>query len=263
MARQSVWTGFVAGAALAAVVFVAGAAVRPSDGSPVAGMQEPHGEWVAYAGAGGDSVRAYVVYPERSDPAPGVIVIHEIYGMSDWIQAVADTFAMRGYVAIAPDLLTRRGGTANIEEPRRAIGSLPPDSIGVDLDATFAYLDGLPAVRNADIGVIGFCWGGSQSFRYATRNPNLKAAIVCYGGAPDAEVMASIRAPVFGVYAEDDARINAGIPDAEAAMERHGKTYRTTIYEGVGHAFLRRGPPEVAARAWSDVFQFLGEQTGR
>ena len=96
-----------------------------------------------------------------------------------------------------------------------------------------------------------------------TRNPNLKAAVVCYGGASDTAAMASIRAPVFGVYAEDDARINSGIPAAEAAMERHGKVYRKTIYQGVGHAFLRRGPTEVAERAWSDVFAFLEEQVGR
>lgn len=260
MVRRFLLTGFFSGAALAAAAFVAVTGFDQGD-APL--MQEPHGEWVAYAGAGGDTVRAYVVYPERADPAPAMIVIHEIYGMSDWIQAVADTFAMQGYVAIAPDLLTRRGGTANLEEPRRAVGSLPAESVGVDLDATFAYLQGLPAVRDGDIGVIGFCWGGSQSFRYATRNPALEAAVVCYGGAPDADAMASIEVPVFGVYAENDARINQGIPAAEAGMARHGKSYRTMIYEGVGHAFLRRGPPEVAQRAWSDIFRFLDEQLGR
>lgn len=258
MVGRPLLTGFFSGAALAAAAFVTVTALNAGPPTP----PEPHGEWVAYAGAGGDSVRAYVAYPERPDPGPGIIVIHEIYGMSDWIQAVADTFAMQGYVAIAPDLLTRRGGTASLEEPRQAIRTLPAESIGVDLDATFAYLRTLPAVRGDAIGVIGFCWGGSQSFGYATRNPALGAAVVCYGGAPDAEAMASIEAPVFGVYAENDARINEGIPAARAAMQRQGKTYRTTIYEGVGHAFLRRGPAETAERAWSDIFRFLEGRLG-
>ena len=259
MAGRSVAIGFVGGIGIAALVFTAVTGLGGTDG-PAA--MEPHGEWVAYPGGGGDSVMAYVVYPERSEPAPAVIVIHEIYGMSDWIQAVADTFAMRGYVAIAPDLLSRRGGTANLDEPRRAIRSLARDTLHLDLDSTFAYLESLGAVRDGAIATIGFCWGGSQSFSYATHNPRLRAAIVCYGGAPDAEAMAGIEAPVFGVYAENDERINSGIPAARATMDRLGKTYRTTVYQGVGHAFLRRGPADVAARAWEDVFQFLTDVNG-
>jgi carboxymethylenebutenolidase len=223
-----------------------------------------HSEWVKYVGQGGDSVSAYLVYPERPDVGPAVIVIHEIFGLSDWVRTVADSLAARGFVAIAPDLLSRRGGTISADSARRVIRDLPPDSITVDLDATFSYLQGIKAVRGDAIGVIGFCWGGGQAFRYATNNPSLKAAVVCYGPAPDSASMARIRAPVFGVYGENDARINAGIPDAERAMAAAGKRYTKTIYPGTGHGFLRtREPADVSAGAWQDVVRFLEVELGK
>lgn len=218
-----------------------------------------HGEWVKYAGAAGDTVMAYIAFPERSDAAPAMVVIHEIYGMSDWIRTVADRFAARGYVAIAPDLLSRRGGTPGADEARGLIRDLPPDSITVDLDATVSYLQTLKSVRGDAIGVIGFCWGGSQSFRYATNNPDLQAAVVCYGGAPDVAALERIHAPVLGVYAENDARINANLPDVAARMRELGKAFPHTVYPEAGHAFLRRGEPAAEVeRAWNDIFVFLG-----
>jgi carboxymethylenebutenolidase len=223
-----------------------------------------HSEWVKYAGKGGDSVSAYLVYPERPDPGPAVIVIHEIFGLSDWVRSVADSLAARGFVAIAPDLLSRRGGTISSDSARRVIRDLPPDSITVDLDATYSFLQGIKAVRGDAIGVIGFCWGGGQTFRYATNNPSLKAAVVCYGPAPDSTSVARIRAPVFGVYGENDARINAGIPDAERAMAAAGKRYTKIIYPGTGHGFLRtREPADVSAGAWRDVVRFLETELGK
>jgi carboxymethylenebutenolidase len=223
-----------------------------------------HSEWVKYTGRGGDTVSAYLVYPERPDPGPAVIVIHEIFGLSDWVRSVADSLAAAGFVAIAPDLLTRRGGTTTADSARRVIRDLPPDSITVDLDATVAYLQGIKAVRRDAIGVIGFCWGGSQSFRYATNNPNLKAAVVCYGGAPDSTAFGRIRAPVFGVYGENDARITAAVPDVEKAMHAAGKRYTKTVYPGTGHGFLRtREPADVAAGAWGDIVRFLETELGR
>lgn len=223
-----------------------------------------HGEWVKYAGPGGDTVMAYIAFPERRDAAPAMIVIHEIFGMSDWIRSVADDFAAKGYVAIAPDLLSRRGGTESVEDVRMAIRDLPPDSITVDLDATVAYLQSLRSVRGDAIGVIGFCWGGRQSFRYATNNPNLKAAVVCYGSAPDLAALEGIQAAVLGVYAENDARINANLPEVAARMQELGKPYPYTIYPGAGHAFLRRGEPAPEVeRAWSDIFRFVRQEVGR
>jgi carboxymethylenebutenolidase len=218
-----------------------------------------HGEWVKYAGAAGDTVMAYIAFPERGDAAPAMVVIHEIYGMSDWIRTVADQFAARGYVAIAPDLLSRRGGTPGADDARALIRDLPPDSITVDLDATVIYLQTLKSVRGDAIGVIGFCWGGSQSFRYATNSPALRAAVVCYGGAPDMAALERIRAPVLGVYAENDARINANLPEVAARMSELGKPFPYTLYQDAGHAFLRRGEPAAEVqRAWADIFDFLG-----
>jgi carboxymethylenebutenolidase len=245
----------VASLALAAGVWVLGAVP--------ARAPDIHAEWVKYANRAGDSITAYLAYPERPDPAPAMIVIHEIFGLSDWIREVTEDLAEAGYVAIAPDLLSRRGGTAAQEDARRAIADLPPDSITVDLDGAFEYLRSLKAVRGDAIGVIGFCWGGGQSFRYATNNPRLKAAVVCYGPAPDLATLGRISAPILGVYAENDARINANLPEVERAMREAGKTFRHTIYPGTGHGFLRtRNEPSQADRAWRDILAFLRERLG-
>src|SRR5260370_1392328 len=220
-----------------------------------------HPEYVKYI-SGKDPITAYLAYPERSQPAPAVIVIHEIFGVSDFVRQTTEQLAKDGFVAIAPDLLSRRGGTpASQDSARKLIASLPPDSITADLNATKDYVKKLKAVRPDAIGVIGFCWGGGQSFRYATNAPDLKAFVVCYGPAPNAADMARIRAQGLGVYAENDARMTAGAPDAAAAMRAAGETYPYTIYPGVGHRFLRsREKPEVADSAWSAVIRFFRAQ---
>lgn len=220
-----------------------------------------HSEYVKYL-SGKDTVTAYIAYPERPQPAPAVIVIHEIFGMSDFVRQTTEQLAKDGFVAIAPDLLSRRGGTpASQDSARKLIASLPPDSVTADLNATKDYVKRLKAVRSDAIGVIGFCWGGGQSFRYATNAPDLKAFVVCYGPAPNAADMARIRANGLGVYAENDARIDAGVSDAAAAMRAAGKPYPFTIYPGVGHGFLRsREKPEVADSAWNAVIRFFRAQ---
>jgi carboxymethylenebutenolidase len=253
---------------LATALVVTGAAAvaafGPSAAPPVQRFADIHGEWVKYTGRGGDTVLAYLAYPERPDPGPGIIVIHEIFGMSDWVRSVTDSLAAAGFVAIAPDLLTRRGTTAKLTDVRRAISDLPPDSITVDLDASVAYLQSLKAVRQDAIGVIGFCWGGGQSFRYATNNPGLQGAVVCYGPGPDTTSMRRIRAPVFGVYGENDARITAAVPDVERAMQAAGKQYTKTVYAGAGHGFLRtHEPAAVADQAWRDILAFLRQSVGK
>src|SRR2546422_1913897 len=144
---------------------------------PIAAFGSPdtHSEYVKYL-SGKDTVTAYIAYPERSQPAPAVIVIHEIFGMSDFIRQTTDQLAKDGFVAIAPDLLSRRGGTpATPDSARKLIATLNPDTVTQDLDATRAYLNKLKPVRSGDIGIIGFCWGGGQSFRYPTNTPQLKA----------------------------------------------------------------------------------------
>src|SRR5213593_1600900 len=206
-----------------------------------------HAEYVKYV-SGHDTLTAYLAYPERKDPAPAVVVIHEIFGMSDFVRQTTEQLAKDGFVAIAPDLLSRRGGTpAATDDARKLIAGLNPDTLTLDLDATVAYVKALKAVRRDQIGVIGFCWGGGQSFRYATNSPTLRAFVVCYGPGPDAATIARIRAKGLGVYAEQDARINAGLSDVDAVVKQYGKDYHYAVYPGVGHGFLRsRESPAVA-----------------
>ena len=217
-----------------------------------------HSEYVKFA-SGSDTITAYLAYPERADKAPAVIVIHDIYGMGDRLRPAVDLLAQRGFVAIGPDLLSRRGGTPAIpDSARRLIVALDADTLTRDLDATYAYLKTLPAVRGDRIGVIGFCWGGSQSFRYATNNPSLGAFVVCYGSGPDTSALGRIKTGGLGVYAENDARIDAGLPDLTAALKRARVDYQYRIYPGVGHAFLQtREKPEIADTAWLAIERFF------
>ncbi len=222
-----------------------------------------HGEWVKYAAEDGAEITGYIAFPERPDAAPAMIVIHEIFGMSDFVRSVAHELAEAGFVALAPDLLSRVGGTEGADDARTAIRDLDPDGITMDLDATKAYLRSLDSVRDESIGVIGFCWGGGQSFRYATDAADLNAAVVCYGGAPEPEDMARIRAPILGVYAENDARISASLPDVEAQMKAAGKEFDYEVYKGANHGFLRsRNVPDEADRAWADIVSFLNRELG-
>lgn len=220
-----------------------------------------HAEYVKYL-SGKDTITAYIAYPERPTAAPGVIVIHEIFGLSDFVRQTTEQLAKDGFVAIAPDLLSRTGGSpAAGDSARKLIVALPPDQVTADLDGAQAYLKKIKAVRGNAIGVIGFCWGGGQSFRYATNNSSLKAFVVCYGSSPNPADIARIRAKGLGVYAENDARINAGLTDMAAAVKQAGKDYQYAIYPGVGHGFLRaRENPEVADSAWHTVIAFFRAQ---
>ena len=227
-----------------------------------------HGEYVMYASAAGDSVRAFLVYPERPDAAPGLIVIHEIFGLSDWIRSVADRYAAEGFLAIAPDLLWGRGpgGGGTDAYPSQdaviaAIRELPPAVLKARLDGARDYLRSLPSASGR-VGTVGFCWGGHQSFQYAAEQPELGAAVVFYGTGPEpAERVADVRAPVLGLYGGDDARVNAGIPAVESAMAAAGKRYEKEIYPGAGHGFLRQDREganvEAAAKAWPRSVEFL------
>ena len=198
-----------------------------------------HQEWVKVEN-GKRKVESFVVYPEVKDKAAAVIVIHEIFGLSDWARLAADEFAEAGYIAIAPDFLS--GSTyEGIDDARKAISTLPADQITGDLDAAANYVAKLPAC-NGKVAVAGFCWGGSQSFRYATNNKNLKAAFVFYGNGPESEeAIERIACPVYGFYGGNDNRVNATIPKSTQLMKKDGKTYDPVTYEGAGHGFMRAG----------------------
>jgi carboxymethylenebutenolidase len=214
-----------------------------------------HQEWVKVK-HGDREVNCFVVYPEVKDKAPAVLVIHEIFGLSDWARDVADQVAEAGYIAIAPDLLSGMapggGGTAELsgqDAAVRAVSALPPDQVTADLNAAADYVVKLPAC-NGKLAVAGFCWGGGQSFRYATNNPNLKAAFVFYGTGPDrAEDAARVHCPVYGFYGGNDARVDATIPASAALMKQARKTYAPVTYEGAGHGFMRAGEAPDASEA--------------
>jgi carboxymethylenebutenolidase len=235
------------------------------------GPSEPvttHGEWVKIK-KGNETIRAYVAYPERKTKAPAVIVIHEIFGLTEWEPTVADRLAKEGFLAILPDLLSSKHGQTpkDSDEGRKLIGELEPDRITADLDATYAYVNALPAVERDRIGVIGFCWGGGQSFRYATDNPNLKAVVVAYGPAPDSAAIKRIKAPVLGIYGENDERINASLPDVAAKMQSAGKTFTYEVYPGTGHGFLKPGrqgydTPQ-REEAWARILEFYRARLGK
>lgn len=206
-----------------------------------------HMEWVKVK-YGDREVNCFIAFPEVKEKATAVIVIHEIFGLTDWVRGVTDQLAEAGYIAIAPDLLSGTapsgGGTAELgsgDAVRKAISSLPPDQITADLNAVLAYVKGLPA-SNGKVAVGGFCWGGTQSFRYATNNKEIKAAFPFYGSGPDKEEdIARITAPVYGFYGSNDARVNASIPKSEELTKKTGKKYEPVIYEGAGHGFMRAG----------------------
>src|SRR6266852_2053787 len=180
-----------------------------------------HREWVKVK-SGNRDVNAFVVYPEEKNKATAVVVIHEIFGMSDWVQLLADELAEAGYVAIAPDLLSGMGPFADNNAIGKAIRDLPPDQITADLNAAADYVAKLPAA-NGKVAVAGFCWGGSQSFRFATNRPTLSAAFVFYGTGPEtAEATAAIKAPVYGFYAGNDARVGATVPKTVEMMKAAG-----------------------------------------
>ncbi len=203
-----------------------------------------HGEWVTIRSGNGDSLRTWVVYPERSSKASVVVVVHEVYGLSSWIRSVADQLAADGFIAIAPDLLTMK----NLPDvPDSVLGplavaavrSLDPAWVQRQLDAVAQYGMSLPAAEKK-YGIVGFCWGGGVSFAHAVHSPSLGASVVYYGTSPKTADLGSVRAPVLGLYGGNDARVDATIPPADSALRALRRTYVYNIYPGAGHGFLRQ-----------------------
>jgi len=228
-----------------------------------------HGEF-AKVEVRGTPVRTWIVYPERKDRAPVVVVIHEIFGLSDWIRAVADQLAADGFIAVAPDLLSGKGsgggGTetfASRDDAVKAVSELPRDEVNARLDAVLAWALALPAAARRS-ATVGFCWGGSSSFAYAVAQPALDAAVVYYGTAPaDLGTLAAVKAPVLGLYGGNDARVGATLDATKAKMKELGKSYEPHVFDGAGHGFLRAQDGEdganlrAAKEAWPLTIAFL------
>jgi carboxymethylenebutenolidase len=214
-----------------------------------------HHEWVTFS-AQNQAVKSFLVYPEVSEKVAVVIVIHENRGLNDWARSMADQIAEMGYIVLAPDFLSgtasNGGGTSDYENSdlaRTAIYGLNPNQIKATLEASVAFAKTIPAA-NGKIAVIGFCWGGSQSFLFATQSNEIETAIVCYGTGPKAtSAYQNIQIPIYGFYGGNDNRVNATIPTSQAAMQDNSNTFEAVIYEGAGHGFFRAGEEENTSEA--------------
>jgi carboxymethylenebutenolidase len=281
-------------AALATALFLIGANPAPAQQNPTpaasagsAALPAPeslavdrlnhsprHGEWVKLDAGGGDSVRTWVVYPERRDKAPVVIVIHEIFGLTDWVRGVADQLASAGFIAIAPDLLSGKGpnggGTESVDRQGATalIRTVTPAEVNRRLDAAARYGRSLPAATGA-VGTVGFCWGGGVSFAQSLNLDGIRGAVVYYGVSPDTTLLSGVRAPVLGLYAGEDARVGATVPAAQAVMQRLGKRFDVATFDGAGHGFLRAlggqngANLRAAEQAWPRTIAFFQETLGR
>lgn len=227
-----------------------------------------HREYVPIK-AGSRNVNTFVVYPENSRKAPVIVLIHEIFGLSDWAKSMADEFAAQGYIVLAPDLLSGAGssvdgkpggtdGYPSMDAITKAVSGLPADQVNADLNAVADYGLKLPAA-NGKLAVAGFCWGGGKTFAFATHRGGLSGAFVFYGPPPDTGAMANISAPVYGFYAGNDARIDATIPASVEAMKAAGKRFDPVTYDGAGHGFMRAGEAPDASpankKARDDAFE--------
>lgn len=234
-----------------------------------------HGEWAVIRTGPSDSVRAWVVYPERRSKAPVVVVVHEIFGLSGWVRGVADQLAADGFIAIAPDLLTGKvplvPGTDTVasQAATAAVRSLQSEDVQRQIAAVGQYGMALPAAEKR-YGVVGFCWGGSASFNSAVMSPaGQGAAVVYYGTSPASASLANVKVPVLGLYGGEDARVGATVPAADSAMKALGKRFEHHTFAGAGHGFLRQQEGQnganltAAQQAWPMTIAFFRSTLGR
>jgi carboxymethylenebutenolidase len=235
-----------------------------------------HVDWVDVKGSNGTPIKTFVVYPERKDKAPVVIVIHEIFGLSDWIRGVADQLAKEGFIAVAPDFLSgmgpNKGGSQELGEQgsTRVIGQLTPQDRIRILDDVRAYAMSIPSA-NGKVGTVGFCWGGGTSFLYAISQPALNAAVSYYGPMPPELDYSKAKTPILGLYGGNDSRVNSGIDKAKEELAKRKVTYEPHIFDGAGHGFLRQqsgnanapGNMKATEEAWPLTLQFLRKYLGK
>jgi carboxymethylenebutenolidase len=223
-------------------------------------------EWVDIPFAG-QRLRTWIEYPNRSEPAPVVIVMSHEAGLDDWMRAVADQLATDGFIAVAPDILSGRGpNRGNFDSFRFAVDVIRANERLPQAEALRRYKAALDYARklpraSAKSASLGVGMGGADSFRFAAEAPDLNAAVVFYGTAPDESVLAKVKTPVAGFYGEDDPRVLASVGTAEAAMKRLGKTYEVHVYPGATQAFMRSTVEgrngEAIAGAWPAATYFL------
>ena len=231
-----------------------------------------HAEWAMVPVEGGDSVRVWVVYPERSTNAPVVIVVHEIFGLSTWVRGVADQLAADGFIAVAPDYLTGKTSVSpdslTMDTGRALIRALDPLEVVRRTAAAAEYGMSRPAAVRR-YGVVGFCWGGGVVFEHAARTPNLGAGVAYYGAPGQTTPLAETRAPVLGLYGENDARVNASIPRVDSTLRAAGRSFEHQVFPGAGHGFLRQqsgadGANLAASRgAWPRTLSFFRTHLGQ
>ncbi len=225
-----------------------GANIPPSENTAKAVLEKSprHGEYVDVRQPGGGvAIRTWISYPERKDKAGVVIVIQEVFGLSDWLRGVADQLAKDGFIAVAPDMVSgmgpNGGGTDSVasrDDVVRLVRGISPEEAIKRLNAVREWALKIPA-GNGKIATVGFCWGGGKSFDYAVAQPALAGAVVYYGVSPENSELPAIKAPILGFYGGDDARVDATVPPAEAEMKKLGKSFETHTYDGAGHGFLR------------------------
>ena len=232
-----------------------------------------HGEYVDIPYNDTTKLRTWIVYPERKDKAGVVLLIHEIFGLSDWLRGVADQLAADGFIAVAPDLISGLGpgggGTESVTSRDSVVALvrlLTPDESAARLAAVRKWIATIPAA-NGKVATMGFCWGGGRSFAAAATSPALNAAVVYYGVSPDSLTLPNVAVPVQGHYGGDDARVNATIEPAKQALARLKKSrYEAFVYDGAGHGFLRQqtGPNsrdganlKATQAAWPRTLVFL------
>jgi carboxymethylenebutenolidase len=260
--RAVVMTG-----SLAAVSSVLPDAVKEAFGASVP-ADDPalRTETIAYPGKGGQ-VSAYLARPTKDGKYPVIIVIHENQGLTDHIRDVARRFAKEGYVALAPDFLSRQGGTAKTNPKGGGLSNIrelaPWQTVAEDVAAGFTYLDKQPFVRSGSHGLVGFCWGGEMTFAAATELPDLDAAVVYYGRSPNPiDRVKEIRAPVMAHYGEKDPGVNKGIDETVEAMKKHNRRFEHKIYSNAQHAFNNDSNPgrydaTAAKEAWARTLEFF------
>ncbi len=219
----------------------------------------------SYPGKAG-TITGYLAKPRKDGRYPAVVVIHENKGLVEHIKDVARRLSVAGYVALAPDLLSRQGGTGHfksLEDLQKALTQVPPDGFVADLHSTFDHLKNLPFVIPNHLGVTGFCFGGGLTWRMATQRQDLKAAVPFYGAAPPLDDVPKIKAEVLALYASLDERINAGIPALEEALKRAGIRYQKVMYQDAKHAFHNdtgaNYDAEAARDAWKRTLDFFAK----